>query len=263
MSDTITTPIVVYMVHHPDCEQAKGLAQKMYKWFRLSNLGGEDSAAGLPVYYRRALKDQPTDKDQTSSSIKPSIDWERAELNVVIVLVDHRMVLDPQWRSAIITLAERAKKRRAKQHRALLLPVALHESFYRMEALYEHFNPIRLLGMTAEEQEATLRRAVTEAATRSLRGLDLPEQVPPPKDDKLDEVQPPPLNIFLSHAKRDGIQIAEHLRDSVRNFGQLVAWYDANDLPYGYKWQSPMVQAAKEETAAMVAAVTDAYPTRP
>jgi hypothetical protein len=97
--------------------------------------------------------------------------------------------------------------------------------------------------------EATIRRAATEVIARELRAED--------------SSNPPPLNVFLSHAKRDGMQIAESIRDGVRSFSQLVAWYDANDLPIGSEWVSPMVDAARKNTAAMVATVTDAYPTRP
>jgi hypothetical protein len=71
------------------------------------------------------------------------------------------------------------------------------------------------------------------------------------------------LDVFLSHAKRDGTHIAERLRDGIRSFGQLVAWYDANDLPFGAPWESPMEQAVEKGTAAMIATVTDAYSTRP
>lgn len=74
---------------------------------------------------------------------------------------------------------------------------------------------------------------------------------------------PPPLNVFLSHAKLDGREISEKIRDSVRSFGQLEAWYDVNDLPYGNKWELPMKEAAEADTAAMIATVTDAYSSRP
>ena len=131
----------------------------------------------------------------------------------------------------------------------MLLPVALHDSFYRTGPLYEGFNPIRLLDMTVPDRVSVLRRAVTEATARLLRGEGIED--------------PPPLNVFLSHAKRDGRLIAETIRDGVRSFGQLVAWYDSNDLPYGASWKKPMEMAAAEDTAAMIATVTDAYPTRP
>jgi hypothetical protein len=125
----------------------------------------------------------------------------------------------------------------------------MHESFYRTGPLYQYFNPVRLLEMTDEQMEATIRRAATEVIARDLRGDG--------------SSTPPPLNVFLSHAKRDGTPIAEAIRDGVRSFSQLVAWYDANDLPVGSEWKSPMEKAARDNTAAMVATVTDAYPTRP
>lgn len=94
-----------------------------------------------------------------------------------------------------------------------------------------------------------LRRSATEAIARVLSA-----------DNK---GNPQPLDVFLSHAKRDGKQIAESLRDGIRQVSQLVACYDANDLPYGAAWKSPMETAAANDTAAMIASVTDAYPTRP
>jgi len=184
--------------------------------------------------------------------LQPAIEFERAVLNVVILLVDHTLVSDIHWRKACVELAKSVRRRRkdiGEGSRTVLLPVAMHESFYRMGPVYESFNPIRLLDLTEEQMVPVLRRAVTEATARAFRsnGSD----------------QPPPLDVFLSHAKRDGRQIAESIRDSVRSFGQMQAWYDANDLPHGGEWNSPMIQAAKNGTAAMIATVTDAYPTRP
>jgi hypothetical protein len=242
-NNRVDAPIVVYIVHHPDCGEAKRLAAGLFRWFRLGDFAGDAAAAGLPVYYRRTLK---------GNSMQPEISWDEAELNVVIVLVDHRMVSDHSWRAAIIKLTKDVTDQRdnEKQNRSLLLPVALHESFYQIGPLYQEFNPVRLLDLNEKQMEAVLRRAATEVITRGLQ--------PAEKGG-----EPPPLNVFLSHAKRDGIRIAEQLRDGIRSFGQLVAWYDANDLPFGAPWQSPMEQAVEEDTAAMIATVTDAYPTRP
>ncbi len=245
----INSPIVIYVVHHPDCESAHCLSRMLFRWFRLGDLIGDTAAAGLPVYYRRQLH---------NDQIHPAINWDSADLNVVILLADHLMIGDSEWRKAVFELEEKANRRREQTDQAdgesapqvLLLPVALHESFYRAGPLYQHFNPVRLLDMTEQERQATLRRAATEATARALRARQVPSAHPP-------------LNIFLSHAKRDGTQIAEQLRDGVRRFGQLVAWYDANDLPYGMQWESPMKQAVKQGTAAMVATVTDAYPSGP
>lgn len=237
------TPVTIYVVHHPQCSQAGKLATQLFDWFRLRSFSAEASAAGLPVYFRRQLAD---------GALHPPIRFEDAELNVVIVLVDHRMVVDATFRRAVVDLANEIAQRRNVKNgagRAILLPGAMHESFYRTGPLYEHFNPIRLLKMPEERMEATIRRAATEAIAREMRAEGA--------------AQPPPLNVFLSHAKRDGMHIAESIRDGVSNFSQLVAWYDANDLPIGSAWISPMEKAASTDTAAMVVTVTDAYPTRP
>lgn len=237
-------PVTIYVVHHPQCKKAEKLARRLFDWFRLGYLAGDASAAGLPVYFRRQL---------SGTSLHPQIPFEAASLNVVIVLVDHLMVGDAAWRQAIVDLARKVAGLREKGNsasRAILLPGAMHDSFYRTGPLYQDFNPVRLLNMSDEQMEASIRRAATESIARALWARDS-------KDS------PPPLNVFLSHAKRDGTRIAESIRDGVRSFSQLVAWYDANDLPFGAQWESPMTQAAADDTAAMVVTVTDAYPTRP
>ena len=263
----INSPISIYVVHHPDCQQAEILAKRLFQWFRLNELDDDAAVAGLPVYYRRHL---------INNSINPAIDWKDADLNFVITLVDYHIVLAPAWRKAIIQLAKEAEQRRDSGcSRVLLLPAALDKSFYSTGPLYRQFNPVRLLDMTDEEMVATLRRAATEAITRNLRAMiqraddDVCSSIvkddasfPPTSSETPKLEQPPPLNIFLSHAKRDGIDIAKQLRDGVREFGQLTAWYDANDLPYGANWESPMNAAAEKGTAALVAIVSDAYPTR-
>jgi hypothetical protein len=241
----LKTPVTIYVVHHPDCEEAKELASRLFEWFRLSCLSGESSAgaAGLPVYFRRQLD---------LEGFVPKIKFDAAELNVVILLVDHRMVAQPEWLKAVVELAKEittVRQSGSGDRDVQLLPVALHESFYRTGPLYQEFNPIRLLDLTPAQQEAVLRRSATEAIARVLRA-DV-------------DGSPQPLDVFLSHAKRDGMQIAESLRDGIRQVSQLVAWYDANDLPYGAAWESPMKAAAARGTAAMIATVTDAYPTRP
>jgi len=237
------SPVAIYVVHHPECKTATALARSLYDFFRLGYLSGDQSGAGLPVYYRRQL---------VHSTIQPEIYFEGASLNVVVLLVDQIMVGDKTWRKAIVELTKTVRRMRLNKQldsHTLVLPVALHDSFYRMGPVYEGFNPIRLLDLSEDQLAATLRRAVTEATARMVRSEG--------------SNQPPPLNVFLSHAKRDGRQIAEYLRDAVRSFGQMEAWYDANDLPHGGDWKSPMEKAARSDTAAMVATVTDAYPTRP
>lgn len=240
MPQAVRTPLTVYVVHHPDCEAARKLADSLFKWFRLIDSDSASPAAGVPVYFRSCLE---------GNSLAPEIPFGKSQLNVVLILVDHRIVGDVCWRSAVIELAQRDKPR--NETRCRILPVALDPSFYRLGPLYEHFNPVRLIDLEDDQRESRLRRAATEATARWLRASDKERD------------SPPPLDVFLSHAKADGIAIAESIRDGVRRFGQMVPWFDANDLPHGASWEGPMTKAASDGTAALVAVVTDAYSSRP
>lgn len=242
MPNDLLPPVTVYIVHHPGCENAEELSKCLYDWFRLGYLAGGSSAAGLPVFFRRMLTQE--------GAITPSINFNEAALNVVILLVDHQMVHDRKWRKAIGKLSDTiSKKRDGKKHKAILVPAALHDSFYRTGSLYQQFNPIRLIDCSLPKMKAVLRRAATEAIARALRSKKLS--------------RPETLQVFLSHAKRDGVPITEKIRDSIRKFSQLEAWYDANDLPIGTEWKHPMEEAVATGSAAMIATVTNAYPTRP
>ena len=249
------SPVSIYVVHHPNCKLAEQLASSLFDWFRLGYLGSDSNSVGVPIYFRRSLPD----KDEDDSFFSPPIDNQDSERTVIVALVDHEIVADPRWRSAVVRLAEKisderenqtGKKNKSKPEKTILLPVALHESFYRTDVLYKKFNPVRLIGLEFGEMKRKLRRAATETIAREIRSEG-------------SDQSPPPLKVFLSHAKRDGIKIAETIRDGIRRFSQMEAWYDANDLRYGDSWEDPMTNAASIDTAALIATVTDAYPTRP
>ncbi|MFN0052417.1 MAG: TIR domain-containing protein [Planctomycetales bacterium] len=255
----VKSPVSIYIVHHPECKEAQALSAKLYDWFRLGYLSGDSSGAGLPVYFRRQVREiheAQTGTPQLDSSwrLYPKIEHEHAKLNVIIVLVDHRMVVEDKWRGAIVALSKQVSeakdvaRKRHKRSPMELLPAALHDSFYRTGPLSGNFNSVRLAGLNPANQEAALRRAATEMTGRLLRAAN--------------ETGFKQLDVFLSHAKKDGLKIAETLRDGIRRFGQLEPWFDANDLAWGQRWQNE-IEVATTDTAAMVAVVTDAYPTRP
>jgi len=78
---------------------------------------------------------------------------------------------------------------------------------------------------------------------------------------------PPPIKVFISHAKADGVREAEALRSAILSSGQLQAFYDESDLPIGYAFEHLLNKAAAEghgaETQAMVVIFSDTYPSRP
>jgi len=249
--------LTVYIIHHPQSDQTRDICRRLQQWFRLSDSSGTQSDAGLPVWYRRQvapLTKQQTENHNESTSYEPQfrfdpeIDWNAALLNVVILLVDQHFVASAEWRQATEHLLAKLKD---SGRQPLILPVALHDSFYRLSSLYNNCNPIRLLDSSGTAAASvTLRRLVSEAISRRLRQTSSSQDLPK-------------LNVFLSHAKADGREIAERIRDAISRFSQMDAWYDANELAIGGKWQKQIIDAAASDTAAMISVVTDKYSSRP
>ncbi|MBD2461347.1 TIR domain-containing protein [Oscillatoria sp. FACHB-1407] len=72
-----------------------------------------------------------------------------------------------------------------------------------------------------------------------------------------------PIKVFISHAKSDGTDIAETIREQIYQHGQLEAFFDESDLAIGYAWDSGLRNNAQLNTAAMIAVLTDSYAGRP
>ena len=45
------------------------------------------------------------------------------------------------------------------------------------------------------------------------------------------------LNIFISHAKLDGLPLAQSLKDQLNRFGGTSHFYDADCIPPGSDWK--------------------------
>ena len=260
-------PLTLYVIHHPKCEAAATLAGHLYDWFRLGYQTGDTGSVSVPFWIRCQLS--TSNNPDESVDLLPKIEFEAAHLNIVILLSSHEMVLDPAWRRALLKLQMRVAESREQRTQWTgsaaaggapavppqieLLPAVLDDSFYNLTPIYEKHNPLRLSDLKSEEAKASvLRRAVLEMTARTLH-------------DKFrnSQGQFSELRVFLSHAKKDGTGIAEQLRDAIRRFGQLIPWYDANDLAISQHWTDPLDNAMDATTAGMIAVVTDTYPTRP
>jgi hypothetical protein len=71
------------------------------------------------------------------------------------------------------------------------------------------------------------------------------------------------LVVFLSHAKADGDDIAQRLRDGLGRVSRLQTWYDQNDLRAGAPAAQRMKDAAESCTGGLIAVHSTAYATRP
>lgn len=70
----------------------------------------------------------------------------------------------------------------------------------------------------------------------------------------------PPVRLFISHAKADGAEIAESIRDYIHQDTSLKSFFDANDIAVGYLFSDELKAAIAESS--LICIQTDYYATR-
>ncbi len=257
------SPLTLYLLWHPLAAPAQALAAAVYRWFHAASDDLLRSGMGLPVYFRSAPA-------PGGDGLPPDIDTAAAELNLVVVLAEARMVGDPAWARWLDALAR-------QRDRVMVVPVALHDSAYRVPESLRRLNFLRI-----DERDDAAAGATVDAATQHARrsprllrqlteliGRELALRLlPPARPDATgeacaDERAPAPLTVFLSHSKRDGVAVAEALRSTIQDHNRVRAFVDDSDLPAGHAFASELERAAASDSAAMVAIVTDSYAARP
>jgi hypothetical protein len=250
---TSNTPLAIYAVWHPACREAAPLASEIYRWFHASSGDLLRSGMGIPVFFRS----QPM---HAGVATPRPIEIGEADLNVVVVLADAEMVSSPAWRDYLDSIAR-------TELRALVTPVALHPSAYRLPESLRRLNFLRVderddppagTAATTARRVSRLLRQLSEIIGRQVAAM-----LASPTASDAPARPPPPLTIFLSHAKRDGVEVAAALRSGIQDHGRLRAFFDDSDLPVGHSFASELEHAAAAGSVAMIAIVSDAYAARP
>lgn len=245
-------PIRLYVLWHPQCEDGRAMARAVYDWFHASSAELLRAGLGLPVHYRSA--------PWSSGASRPRpIELEAASASIIVPLVDEHLVSDPDWVDYLRGYA-------VHEGGAAVYPVALHAGAYRLPQPIRRINYLRVDAVDdppdanpaarLARRSARLRRLLTQVCARQLQGHL--------EGRAFDAAHASaPLTVFLSHAKSDGVAIAEALRGAIHDYGQLQAYYDSNDLPVGHGFADELTRAATTGSVAMISVLTDAYPARP
>ena len=267
-----TGPLTIYVAWHPNSPDGAYLAKEIYDWFRKPSMVVERSGAGIPVYYR-SRPWRPLGADPSVEPRLLPIDFEHAQINVVIPLVDEHMVSDVQWRRWLYEHGEHHKQGQSDHGspagRVLLIPVELHRSLARLNPIVSNINPVRVDQWDDDDQGADatvaderrrdrrgrrLRRHLVQTLVRELRRR---------RSDGAGDLLP--RSVFLSHAKRDlesGVGVVDRIRVEALKHGQIDTFFDATELDWGAHWRGPMLTAAGGRTAAFIAVFGDLYASR-
>jgi hypothetical protein len=198
---------------------------------------------GIPVHFRSV-------PDGDAAAPAP-IDLDRAEHSVVVILVDDAMVLDPVYRAYALGICRDAQGR-CPPH--LVIPVALTDAAYNLGPEVARLNAVRLQRVAPADRPRELTTALVHELCRLLLA-----QAPAGAGET--PVAAAPVKLFLSHAKRDGLPLAETLLGFVQRQIAAQPFFDARDIPPGADFELEL--AGNVERSAVVAVRTDAYATRP
>jgi hypothetical protein len=281
---SFTHPLCVYVLFHKDSENAAILADYVFRWLRLhddTGVSGDNTGMGVPVYYRSVVEAPKKEADKvegrpaeakvttgedkraaSTSKVVPNINWSDSAYNVIVVLSDDKMNVDPHWQQALLALNEEClekKPRKGGQRKPLadrlIVPVMLNLSLNALAFLGANRDPLRVYDPKDPTVDLTaswgprLRRGLTELLVRELY--------------KTTAGAPPRLKTFISHAKDGALDQAQAIRDGLLSVSKLEPWFDSNDISAGHPWAAMMKDAAAHATGGLLAVVDPVWPTRP
>lgn len=228
MSVALPQPVLsVFIAWHPDAAHAADLALKMFRELCADPDYPARRGLGLPVRFRTAT---------AADEVPTAVPFGRSRRTVVFVLADDLLVASTRWRDYCARLVADADELDR------VVPVSLTDCSNLPPALSD-IEAIRLDTVPMELHEDVLMR---DAMHDLCRCLD-------PEEAK--------VKVFLSHAKQDGVGIAQVVRTHFRDEARLDDFFDAADVPDGVRF-GDFIVASEGSTHALLAIQTDAYGSR-
>lgn len=234
-----TAPLAVYVLWHPKFDIGEKIFKTLYENICRDINDPLSRGMNIPVYGR----------SMGMPSI-PAIDFAEADQNAVVILVDEEMFMDKTWRQYISRLMDTSQNCR-------FYPVKLFNEAHEFNSRLKEFQFINFENWaTVSEFEKNylilLSRLLHELSRQLMR------QKP---SYAASRSEPPPVKLFISHSKIDGETIAKDFRNYLRNNTKLASFFDASDIPDGYKF-SEEISKAFSTNAVVVVLQTDAYSSR-
>jgi hypothetical protein len=235
------SPLLVHLMFHPASAEARGLAQGLHQ-----ALNNDTALPGLAVPTALLAEDD--------SKLPPrEHNLDQAESSIAIVLADDDMVIEETIPEGRVSwpdfVADIAKKCAASPHHRFL-PVQLSESAWPLHDSLKSINFIAAHLQPAKDRQAWVERRLVIEICRFLLGKDRGKDAP--------------IQLFLSHAKRD-------INKQPNLFAELVAhlqatqpvsgWVDSGQIQPGQDFGVAIENGVRE--SAVLALATSNYSSRP
>lgn len=243
-----TTPLQVLLFRHPDDTDVAPLEDAVVRAFQ----GGKDAANYLGTGVDLGVQLEVFDK---TPPLPPPQKLDAFCHTLVIVLVDRNLLdkstdLVQQWLAACWKHVDGSNGR----HRMLAIPMEerLGMRFSATPGLeLLQVRPVQDFGEYALRPTMLALLALHEARLLLARPLQGGQQRGCPNGF---------LRFFISHAKIDGLPLAQSLRHQIKSIKWLETFYDADDLPPGENWKLALEQGVGSSLIIMLR--TEVYESR-
>jgi hypothetical protein len=219
--------LAVYIVWHPKFTEGPALADWLFT--RLSSNPDVpcERGLGIPVRFRTAA----------AGHVPVDVPFDRAEHTGVVILVDDEMAADETWDSYIAGLL-----RGSATGAHMVIPVALTDKSFNVGGGIDVVNFLRVFDANGPEQR---RLRLLNRVMHDLRRLLDPENA---------------VQVFISHAKEDGLVVAEAVRRYLHENTGIADFFDATAIPDGSRFGDVILKAVGQ--SALLVIHTDHYSSR-
>ncbi|CCI31460.1 hypothetical protein MiYa_01602 [Microcystis aeruginosa NIES-2519] len=234
----------IYLAWHPDSPRGEELAKYLFQHICADPEHPLLRGLGIPMYFRSV-------PFQADTNIPRPIILNDSLNSATFVLVDDEMVVDENWQNYIESVSENASQL-FPHHR--VYPVAITRNAFKLSDKISPINFIKIYQIdNIEHQQNTLLRKVLHECCRQLKQIQSKGQTELGKSAA-------PVKLFLSHAKRDGVQIVEEIRQWLLKDNSLDNFFDTKDIAPGYDFREEIQSGIKD--SALLICQTDAYTSR-
>ena len=232
-------PLSIYVLWHPDFKEGREYAESIYNTYSGENGNVTHSKYDIPVYFRS----QPYEEETIAK-----IPYSESHKVALILLVDEHMFNDSNWTVAIDKILK------SKPAKVRVFPVSFSD--YAFSINPEYLNPIQFIKTVQEDSctgnDKTIKYRLLESIAKLIFNV---------QDNYDTNVHSdPPIKLFISHAKKDGKDLAIQFRDHIDSNTKLKAFFDANDIADGHQFEQEIKKHI--DHSAFVIFNTDEYANR-
>jgi hypothetical protein len=199
---TYRQQLVVYVVWHPQYAAGREMAEVVYDQLTRDSSVALSRGLEIPIYLRTA---------ETPEGLPRDVPFAEAAHTVVVLLVDDKMVLGRNhgWGNYVQGLIDGASK---GLHR--ILPIKLSGNAFVLNTQLRAANFLSLDRVSTESRPQRLMVGLLHDLCRLMRDEPAAEYVASDSHAKPAAIAEP-IRIFISHAKKDGEELALKIRDYI------------------------------------------------